>query len=121
MRAAVAATLALVLCSAIPVGAQQQDVKPGTDTARESDRSKLGTHSVTGTVKKTTDKGLVVVGRETGQKDKEWAFALDPATRIDVGGKVQVANEVREGDTVTVTFTNRDGKIVTQSVEVKAR
>jgi hypothetical protein len=121
MRGAVAVTLVLAMCTAIPAAAQQRDVKPGTDTAREADRSKLGTRSVTGTVKKTTDKGLVVVGHETGQKDKEWAFALDPATRIDVGGKVQVASELREGDAVTVTYTNRDGKIVAQSVTVNTR
>jgi hypothetical protein len=41
----------------------------------------------------TTDKGLVVVGREKGQMDKEWAFALEPATRIETGGKVQVASQ----------------------------
>ena len=41
-----------------------------------------------GTVKKATDKGLVVVGRETGQKDKEWAFVFDAGTRIDGRRKV---------------------------------
>ena len=100
---------------------RQRDVKPGTDTAREQDRSKLGTRSVTGTVKKTTDNGLVVVGRQTGQNDKEWAFALDSGTRIDAGGKAQAASALREGDAVTVTYTDRDGKIVAQSVKVNTR
>lgn len=114
MRRVAAVTLALTLaCSAIPAAAQQ---KPGPDPARGADRSSLGTRSVTGTVKKTTDKGLVVVGRETGQKDKEWAFAFDAGTRIDAGGKS--ATELREGDAVTVMYTNRDGKIVAQSVKV---
>jgi hypothetical protein len=89
---------------AIPAVAQQRDVKPGTDPAREADRSSLGTRSVRGTVKKTTDKGLVVVGRETGQKDKEWAFALDPATLIEAGGKPRAVGDLREGDAVTVTY-----------------
>lgn len=81
MRGAAVVTLALALvCSAISAPAQQQrDVKPGTDMARKQDLSKLGTRSVTGTVKKTTDNGLVVVGRETGQADKEWRFPLMPA------------------------------------------
>ena len=118
MRRVAAVTLALALsCSALPTAAQQ---KPGPDPARGADRSSVGTRSVTGTVKKTTDNGFVVVGREAGQKDKEWAFALDPATRIDAGGKMKAANELREGDAVTVTYTNRDGKIVAQSVKVKA-
>ena len=115
MRRAAAVALALSLaCSAIPAAAQQ---KPGTDTTREADRSSLGTRSVTGTVKKTTDTGFVVVGRESGQKDKEWAFVLDAGTRIEAGGKS--ATELRAGDAVTVTYTNRDGKIVAQSVTVK--
>ena len=75
MRRVAAVALALTLaCSAIPATAQQ---KPGPDPARGGDRSSVGMRSVTGTVKKTTEKGLVVVGRETGQQDKEWAFVLD--------------------------------------------
>ena len=118
MRRIGALTLTLALaCSAIPVAAQQ---KPAPEPARGAERSSVGTRSVTGTVKTTADNGFVVVGREAGQKDKEWAFALDPATRIDAGGKTKNANELREGDAVTVTYTNRDGKIVAQSVKVNA-
>jgi hypothetical protein len=114
MRRVAAVTLALgFACWAAPTAAQQ---KPSPDPARGADRSSVDA-SVTGTVKKTTDKGLVVLGRETGQKDKEWAFVLDAGTRIDAGGKS--AAELREGDAVTVTYTNRDGKIVAQSITVK--
>jgi hypothetical protein len=70
-------------------------------------------------VKKTTDNGFVVIGREAGQKDKEWAFALDAGTRVDAGGRS--ATELREGDAVTVTYTNRDGRIVAQSIKVNTR
>jgi hypothetical protein len=116
MRRVAAVTLALTLAwSVIPAAAQQ---KPGPDPARGADRASVGLRSVTGTVKKATEKGLVVVGRETGQKDKEWAFALDAGTRIDAGGKS--ATQLREGDAVTVTYTSRDGKIVAQSVKVTA-
>jgi hypothetical protein len=122
MRGAVAVTLALTLgCSAIAAVAQQRDVKPSTDTAREADRSSVGTRSVTGTVKRTMDKGIVVVGRETGEKDREWAFTLDAGTRIEAGGQVRGANDLRQGDPVTVTYTNRDGKVVAQSVTVNSR
>lgn len=113
MRRVAALTLTLTLaCSAIPAAAQQKPTEPA--------RSSVGTRSVTGTVKKTADNGFVVVGREAGQKDKEWAFALDPATRIEADGKMKGANELREGDAVTVTYTNRDGKVVAQTVKVKA-
>jgi Cu/Ag efflux protein CusF len=118
VRRAAALTLALTLaCSTIPAAAQQ---KPGPESARGAERSSVGARSVTGTVKKTTDNGFVVVGHEAGKKDTEWAFALDPATRIDAGGQMKGANELREGDAVTVTYTNRDGKIVAQTVKVTA-
>jgi hypothetical protein len=122
-RAVAAVTLALTLaCSAIPAMAQQpRDAKPGTDSTREADRSSVGAKSVTGTVKKTTDKGFVLVGREPGQKEREWAFALDAGTRINADAKVKGARELREGDTVTVTYSDRDGKIVATSVQVMTR
>lgn len=119
MRGIVALTLSLALaCAAMPADAQQ--VKPG-ETARDADRSGMAARTVTGTVKKATDGGFVVVGREAGQKDKEWAFALDAGTRIDAGGKTKAVTDLREGDPVTVTYTNRDGKIVAQSVKVNTR
>lgn len=122
MRGAAAVTLALTLaCSAVPAAAQQRDAQPITNTSREADRSSVGTRSVTGTVKKTTDKGIVVVGRETGKKDREWAFVLNAGTRIEAAGQVRGASDLRQGDPVTVTYTNRDGKIVAQSVTVNPR
>src|SRR4029450_3913077 len=99
---------------------QQRDVKPSTDTVREPDRSSVGTRSVTGTVKRTMDKGIVVVGGEAGEKDREGAFPLDAGTRIEAGGQIRNANDLGQGDPVTVTYTNRDGKIVAQSVIVNS-
>ena len=54
-------------------------------------------------VKKTTDQGIVIVGRETGKKDREWAFVLDAGTRIDAGGQARGAGDLRKGDPVTVS------------------
>src|SRR5260370_438143 len=88
--------------------------------ARET-RRRMGRRSVGGWVKTATDKGLVVVGHEEGQQDKEWAFALDGSTRIDADGKPRPATELREGDAVTVSYTNRDGKIIAQNVKANAR
>lgn len=117
MRAFVAVALALTMaCYALPVAGQQPDTKPRPSAAREG-TSKM--RSVTGSVKTATEKGLVVVGREAGQEDKEWAFALDSATRIEAAGTTRAAADLREGDAVTVTYTSRDGKIVAQRVTVK--
>jgi len=117
MRGFLPAALALTMaCYALPVAGQQPEVKPRPSAAREESTK---ARSVTGSVKTATDKGLVVVGREAGQKDKEWAFGLDSATRIEAGGMMKAAADLREGDAVTVTYTSRDGKIVAQSVTVK--
>jgi len=123
MRGAAAVTFVLALtCAAAPAAAQpREDVKPIADTARETEKSSLGIRSVTGTVKKTTENGLVVAGRETGSKDRDWAFVLEGGTRIDSGGQVRGVSDLRQGDPVTVTYTNRDGKIVAQSVTVNPR
>lgn len=115
------AVLALTLaCSVVPVAAQQRDVKPTTDTTREAGRPSMAARSVTGTVKTTKDNGIVVIGRETGKKDREWAFVLDAGTRIDAGGK-SAATDLRAGDPVTVTYSDRDGKVVAQSITVTPR
>jgi FtsP/CotA-like multicopper oxidase with cupredoxin domain len=102
MRRAFVGMLALALaCYAVPAAGQQP--------------------AATGAVKTATDKGLVVVGHEEGQQDREWAFAFDGSTRIDADGKPRPATELREGDAVTVSYTNRDGKIIAQNVKVNAR
>lgn len=121
MRRALVGMLALTLaCYAVPAVAQQPAAKPTPGAARDN-AAKMGTRSVMGSVKTATDKGLVVVGHEEGQQDKEWAFAFDGSTRIDADGKPRPATELREGDAVTVSYTNRDGKIIAQNVKVNAR
>jgi len=49
-------------------------------------------------------------------------------SRRNDGGRIRSANptaiggtELREGDAVTVSYTNRDGKIIAQNVKVNAR
>ena len=91
MRGAVVVTLALTLgCSAVAAVAQQRDVKPSTDSAREVDRSSVGTRSVTGTVKQTTDKGIVVVGRETGRRIGSGHSPWRPARGLGQAGRSEV-------------------------------
>jgi hypothetical protein len=120
MRGAIVGGLTLALaCYAAPATGQQPGAKP-TPVARE-DASKMGMRSVTGSVKTVSDKGFVIVGHEDGQKDREWAFALDGNTRIDADGKTRPVTELRAGDTVTVSYIDRDGKIVAQNLKVNAR
>jgi hypothetical protein len=114
MRGPGIVTLALALaCSVISVAAQQPDVRLAQSTVE--------TQKVTGTVKTTTDNGIVVVGRDTANTDREWTFVVDSGTRIEAGGQARAASDLRQGDPVTVTYMSRDGKVVAQSVTVNPR
>ena len=117
MRRALAGAFALAIaCYAVPALAQKPETKPHSSPSE--DASKLGARSVTGSVKTATDKGLVVLGHEEGQADREWAFAFDGNTRVDGGGQTRAAKDLRVGDPVTVSYTNQDGKIIAQNVKV---
>ena len=121
MRAFVGALALALACYAVPAAAQQPAVKAAPGAAAREDASRMGPRSVTGSVRIATDEGLVVMGHEPGQQDKEWAFAFDRSTRIDADGKTRAATDLRAGDAVTVSYTDRDGKIVAQNVKVNSR
>lgn len=87
-----------------------------TDPQRQDGQSALGTRTVTGTIKSVVADGFVVIGREQGGSEREWAFAIDSGTRIDRDGAVAANGSLHEGDSVTVNYTNSDGKIVARSV-----
>ena len=111
MRRALAGAFALAIaCYAVPTLAQKPETKP--DFIRERGCRGVGGRSVTGSAKSATDKGLVVLGHEEGQADREWAFALDGNTRVDAGGQTRAAKDLRVGDPVTVSYTNQDGRII---------
>jgi hypothetical protein len=90
-----------------PVVAQDKAAKP----------SKLETRTVNGTVQSTTGTAIVVRGMEK-DKERDWAFSVDDKTTIRKGGQGASAAMLKEGDRVTVNYTERDGKIVAQSVTV---
>jgi hypothetical protein len=77
--------------------------------------------SVTGTVKTATDAGIVVVGLEPGNTHREWVFAVDDQTRIEAGGNTRPVTALKPGDSVTVTYDDRGGKVIAERVTVNAR
>jgi hypothetical protein len=74
--------------------------------------------SVTGTVKTATEGGLVVVGLEPGNTQREWVFAVDDRTRIEAGGQTRPVTALKSGDSVTVTYDDRGGKVIAERVTV---
>jgi hypothetical protein len=79
--------------------------------------SKLATRTVTGTVQSTTANAIVVRGMEK-DREREWAFSVDDKTKVRKGGQGHSAAALKEGDRVTVNYSERDGKIIAQSVTV---
>jgi Cu/Ag efflux protein CusF len=110
MRQLIAAllTTGLLVAMVAPVVAQDKAAtKP----------SKLATRTVKGTVKSTTADAIVVRGIEK-EKEREWAFSVDNNTTVRKGNQSASAAQLKEGDSVTVNYTERDGKIIAQSVTV---
>ena len=77
--------------------------------------------SVTGTVKAATDAGIVVVGLEPGNTQREWVFAVDDRTQIEAGGQTRPVTALKAGDSVTVTYDDRGGKVIAERVMVNPR
>ena len=75
--------------------------------------------SASGTVKSASADSLVVGGKMKG-KDEEWTFGVDSKTTIKKGGKAITAADVKAGDSVQVKYTEDAGKMMAQSVMVKA-
>jgi Domain of unknown function (DUF5666) len=105
-----------VLASAFPVEAQ---TTPAANRKAKSG-DQMDPRDVTGTVKQVSGDGIVVIGRESNGKSREWAFALDGSTRIEKSDRTAAASALKVGDPVAVTYVERSGQIVAQSVKLLA-
>ena len=86
-------------------------------TVAQEKASTLGTRTVMGTVKSKTANALVVKSMEQ-KKEREWAFSVDDTTTVRQGRTDSSLATLKEGDRVTVNYTERDGKIIAQSVTI---
>jgi hypothetical protein len=96
---------------------KKSDMK--SDTKMDKKEKKAATKSASGTVKSASADSLVVGAKMKG-KDEEWTFGVDSKTTIKKGGKAITAADVKAGDSVQVRFTEDAGKMMAQSVMVKA-
>jgi len=90
-----------------------------SDTKMEKKEKKPAAKTAKGAVKSATSDTLVVGGKMKG-KDEEWTFGVDAKTAIKKGGKASTAADVKAGDSVQVRYTEDAGKMMAQSVMVKA-
>ena len=89
------------------------------DKMEKKAEKKPAAKSASGTVKSASTDSLVVGAKMKG-KDEEWTFGVDSKTAIKKGGKSITAADVKAGDSVQVKYSEDAGKMMAQSVTVKA-
>ncbi len=99
--------------------AEEKKSDTKSDAKMDKKEKKAATKSASGTVKSASADSLVVGGKMKG-KDEEWTFGVDAKTAIKKGGKAITAADVKAGDSVQVRYTEDAGKMMAQSVMVKA-
>jgi hypothetical protein len=115
---AAALVVSILGFGATPASAQDKTPAERKTDSKAERAAKNGIRNVTGTVKSTTPDAIVVLGKEQ-KKEREWAFSIDDKTTIRKSGQAGAqASDIKAGDSVTVGYTERDGKVVAQSVTV---
>ncbi len=98
--------------------AQTAPAEKKTET-KKTQMKKAPSKSASGTVKSAGADSVVVAGKAKG-KETEWTFAVDPKTSIKKAGKSITAADIKEGDSVSVRYTEQDGKATAHSIAVRA-
>jgi uncharacterized protein DUF5666 len=106
----------VALAQTPPATEKKADEK--ADKSEKKMEKKAGAKSASGSVKSASADSIVVAGKEKG-KEAEWTFAVDPKTKIRKGGKDITAADLKAGDSVSVKYTDQDGKMTAQSVAVR--
>lgn len=112
------------LASAQAPAPKAEEKKPAEKMDKAADKAgkkaekKPAAKNASGTVKSAGADSIVVAGKEKG-KEAEWTFAVDPSTKIKRAGKDVMAADIKPGDSVQVRYSEKDGKMVAQSVTVK--
>ena len=99
--------------------AEEKKSEMKSDAKMDKKEKKAATKNASGTVKSASADSLVVGGKMKG-KDEEWTFGLDAKTTIKKGGKAIMATDIKPGDSAQVKYTEDAGKMMAQSVTVKA-
>ena len=116
MKRLLAVLVAIVFAvGAVGVAAAADEKKPTGD-----DKMKMTTKTAAGAVKSASGDSVVVAGKSKG-KDAEWTFGVDTKTKVKKGGKDVTASELKAGDSVSVRYTEHDGKAVAQTITVTAK
>jgi Domain of unknown function (DUF5666) len=89
---------------------------PAKTDATKGDAKMAKPKSATGTVKTASADSIVVVDKDK----KEWTFAVSKDTKITKGGKAVEARYLAANDSVTIQFTEANGKMMAKTVLVRA-
>jgi hypothetical protein len=106
---------ALAQGTAAPKTDEKKMDKPAAAPAEK----KPAAHNASGTVKTAAADNIVVTGKAKG-KETDWTFSVDPKTKIRKNGKDITAADLAAGDNVHVRYHDDAGKMVADSVMVRA-
>ncbi len=73
---------------------------------------------LTGSVKSVSEGSLVLEVMQKDKRAKEYTFSLDPKAKLAKAGKAITTKDLQPGESVTVSFTETDGKLVAKAVTV---
>jgi len=100
-----------------PVTAQETK-PPASAPAKTAEKPAVKAKTARGSVKSATEDSLVIM--PSGKDKKDMTFALDAKTMVKKAGKAVTAKDLKEGDTVTVSYSEEGGKMTAKSVTVAA-
>ena len=102
---------------------QAPPAKPEKPTVEKAAPAKAAAKSqrLTGSVKSASEENLVLEVIQKDKSTKEYAFAVDPKAKLSRGGKAITVKDLKQGDSITVSFTEVDGKLVANAVAVRAK
>jgi cytoskeletal protein RodZ len=120
---AVAVGVSLVLGILGLASAQQAPPakQPEKPTAEKAAPAKAPAKRVTGSVKSASEESLILEVVQKDKSTKEYTFALDPKAKLSRAGKAITVKDLKQGDSLTVSFTETNGKLVANTVSVRAK
>jgi len=94
-----------------------QPEKPAMEKAAPA-KSAARLQRLTGSVKSVSEGSLVMEVMQKDKPAKEYTFSLDPKAKLAKAGKAITTKDLQPGESVTVSFTETDGKLVAKAVTV---
>ena len=94
--------------------------KPAVEKAAPA-KAAAKSQRLTGSVKSASEEGLVLEVVQKDKSTKEYTFALAQKAKLSRAGKAITVKDFNAGDSVTVSFTEANGKLIANTVSVRVK